>query len=186
MRKVLQLFIMFMWFVLSLLGRPYIAQPVGSNQDHVRAIMESHHAPTANALLLVAENRFIDNGNGTVTDTKSGLMWQQSDNGKAVAFQEAQDYCRSLRLGGHTDWRLPEPAEVDTAVAVELMMSRHSRDLYSRFDLYWSSDRTALLPFNYHPSRGKTVERVYPARGDDRAYVRAVRFAKNTRPGGAS
>ena len=25
--------------------------------------------------------RYVDNGNGSVTDTKTGLMWQQSDDG---------------------------------------------------------------------------------------------------------
>ena len=129
---------------------------------------------------LTAENRFVDNGNETVTDTKLGLMWQQSDNGKPVTFQEAREYCRTLRLGGHTDWRLPNPAELDTTVVVELMMPKHSRDLYAHFDLYWSSDPATLLPFNYHPSRGKSVERAYPARTADHAYVRAVRFTSGS------
>lgn len=26
-------------------------------------------------------NRFTDNGNGTVTDTTTGLVWQQADDG---------------------------------------------------------------------------------------------------------
>ncbi len=119
--------------------------------------------------------RFVDNGDGTVTDTRRQVMWQKEDNGEEVTFEGAQKYCRTLKLGGYTDWRLPEPEERETAVVVELMMRRHSRDVYARFDLYWSSDATTLLPFNYHPSYGKEVLRVYPARKDDRAFVRAVR-----------
>ncbi len=102
-------------------------------------------------------------------------MWQKGDNGEEVTFEQAQEYCRNLRLGGHADWRLPKPDERDTAVVVELMMPMHSRAAYARLDLYWSSDPTVLLPFNYHPSRGAEVSRVYPARKGDRAYVRAVR-----------
>jgi hypothetical protein len=121
-----------------------------------------------------ATGRFIDNGDGTVTDTKRQLMWQKGDNGDDVTFEQAQNYCKSLPLGKHADWRLPNPDELDTATAVELMMPVHSRAAYARFDLYWSSDPKILLPFNYHPASGAEVSRVYPARQGDRAYVRAV------------
>jgi Protein of unknown function (DUF1566) len=119
--------------------------------------------------------RFVDNGNGTVTDTARNLMWQKGDNGKEVTFEQARAYCQALRLGGHTDWRLPNPDERDIAVVRELMINRHSRDVYANFDLYWSADSTLLLPFNYRPSYGETVLRAYPARSGTRAFVRAVR-----------
>ncbi len=120
-------------------------------------------------------DRFVDNGDGTVTDTRRHLMWQKGDNGEEVTFEAAQKYCQMLKLGGHTDWRLPEPEERETAVAIALMMTRHGRDVYSRFDLYWSSDPLTLLPFNYHPSYGREVQRTYPATPGGRAFVRAVR-----------
>ncbi len=126
-------------------------------------------------LSLAASGRFIDNCDGTVTDTERQLMWQKGDNGDDVTFEQAQKYCRDLRLGGHADWRLPNPDELDTATVVALMMPVHTRAAYARFDLYWSSDPSVLLPFNYHPARGAEVSRVYPARQGDRAYVRAVR-----------
>jgi hypothetical protein len=119
--------------------------------------------------------RFVNNGDGTVTDTERQLMWQKCDKGEEDTFERAQAYCRNLRLGGHDDWRLPNPDEVDTETVVELMMSRHSNLPYVRFDLYWSTDRTVLLPFNYRPAAGAEVLRAYPAREGDRAYVRAVR-----------
>lgn len=102
-------------------------------------------------------------------------MWQKGDNGTEITFAEAQEYCKALRLGGHADWRLPKADEVDTAVAVKLMMRIHSPDHYARFDLYWTSDPTVLIPFNYQPSRGLEVSRVYPPREDVKAFVRAVR-----------
>jgi hypothetical protein len=136
---------------------------------------------TASLLLLLSqlsvaesEERFLDNGDGTVTDTRRQIMWQKGDNGEQVTFEEAQRYCKNLRLGSYAGWRLPEPDEQETAVVIELMMTRHSRDVYARFDLYWSSDSTTLLPFNYQPSYGEEVFRVYPARKHDRAFVRAV------------
>ena len=43
----------------------------------------------------------------TWTDHGTGLMWAKKDNGIDVNWQQATDYCRSLRLAGHSDWRLP-------------------------------------------------------------------------------
>jgi len=38
-------------------------------------------------------------------DTK--LMWAAQDNGSAVTYRQAALYCRTLTLGGFTDWTLP-------------------------------------------------------------------------------
>jgi hypothetical protein len=135
----------------------------------------AHLIPLDKSPVVVAEERFVDNGDGTVTDSRRKVMWQKGDNGKDVTFEEAQKYCKTLRVGGYTDWRLPKPDERETAVVVELMMPRHSRDAHAHFDLYWSSDPTVLIPFNYHPSDGKEVSRVYFAREGTRGFVRAVR-----------
>lgn len=54
---------------------------------------------------------FIINGNGTVTDTVTGLMWQQTDGGE-MTVESAVIYCDTLSLGGYTDWRMPNPHEL--------------------------------------------------------------------------
>lgn len=36
-----------------------------------------------------------------------GKTWQQSDDGKAYTWTQANEYCESLELGGYTDWHLP-------------------------------------------------------------------------------
>jgi hypothetical protein len=159
-----------------LLSWPHTAE--SAEQKGIRV----HLLPLHNSSVVVAEKRFVDNGDGTVTDTKRKIMWQKGDNGKEVTFEEAQNYCKTLRLGGYTDWRLPNPDEPDTAVVVELMMRRHSRDVYAFFDLYWSSDSTVMLPFNYHPSHGKEISRVYFARERARGFVRAVRSFGTAKP----
>lgn len=41
----------------------------------------------------------------------NGLMWQSECDGEERMQEEAFAYCRSLRLGGHSDWRLPTLAE---------------------------------------------------------------------------
>jgi hypothetical protein len=54
---------------------------------------------------------FIDNGNGTVTDTITGLIWQKSDGGE-MTIENATTYCSNLILGSETDWRLPNAHEL--------------------------------------------------------------------------
>lgn len=59
---------------------------------------------------------FADNGDGTVTDSVTGLMWQQGDDGVTRMWQDALSYCESLSLAGHTDWRLPDINELRSIV----------------------------------------------------------------------
>ena len=77
-----------------------------------------------------SEGRFVANGNGTVTDTCTGLMWQQdtadvNDDGEISARADSEDrvrwcealaYCENLELGGHDDWRLPNVRELQSIV----------------------------------------------------------------------
>jgi len=168
--------LLFIASVILLLGQPHM--PESAEQKEIRARFQSLQKSS----VVAAEKRFVDNGDGTVTDTRRNLMWQKGDNGKEVSFGEAESYCNSLRLGGHADWRLPNPDERDTALVIELMMRIHSRDVYAFFDLYWSSNPTILLPFNYHPSHGKEISRVYYARARAKGFVRAVRSLETTKP----
>jgi Protein of unknown function (DUF1566) len=45
-------------------------------------------------------------------DPSTGLMWTGKDNGKDVNWKKAMKYCRDLRLGGYSDWKLPSMAEL--------------------------------------------------------------------------
>ncbi len=55
--------------------------------------------------------QFTDNGNGTITDNVTGLMWQKVDNGEST-WETAVANAASVNTGGHTDWRLPTPSEL--------------------------------------------------------------------------
>lgn len=54
---------------------------------------------------------FKDNGDGTVTDVLTGLLWQKADGGE-MTWEKAKDYAKSLRLAGRQDWRLPTSMEL--------------------------------------------------------------------------
>ena len=63
---------------------------------------------------VMASDRFINNGDGTVTDTKTGLMWSVEDNGKHINWNDARSYCQGYSGGNHTDWRMPTLEELKT------------------------------------------------------------------------
>lgn len=54
---------------------------------------------------------FTVNGDGTVTDQVTGLVWQQRDGGEMI-WANAATYCQKLNLGGKTDWRVPSTYEL--------------------------------------------------------------------------
>lgn len=62
------------------------------------------------------KNNLYNNGNGTITDNATGLMWAQNDNGKGVNWPQALAYAKSSSLGGYSDWRLPTVKELESIV----------------------------------------------------------------------
>lgn len=67
--------------------------------------------------------RFNDNGDETVTDYKTGLMWTKNANllGDTITFNEAFNYIEGMNEGkypnfGYTDWRLPTLREVQSLI----------------------------------------------------------------------
>lgn len=53
---------------------------------------------------------YINNNDGTITDTITGLMWQKTDGGE-MTFENALSYTDTLTLGGFNNWRLPNAHE---------------------------------------------------------------------------
>lgn len=64
----------------------------------------------------LAAPSYTDNGDETVTDNNTGLIWQKSDDDVQRNWQQALDYCNGLSLGGKTDWRLPNIKELLSVV----------------------------------------------------------------------
>jgi hypothetical protein len=55
---------------------------------------------------------YTDNGDGTVTDKVTALVWQQTNAADKKTQADAFAYCSSLTLGGYKDWRLPTVIEL--------------------------------------------------------------------------
>jgi hypothetical protein len=82
---------------------------------------------------------FSRDGDGVVTDNTTGLQWQDDIN-ITKNWEDAIDYCETLTLGTHTDWRLPNFNELYSIVdrskinpAIEAIFQNVV------LDHYWSS-----------------------------------------------
>ncbi len=130
-------------------------------------------------------NDFIDNGDGTVTDKKTGLMWQQESAPDSYIWQEALSYCENLTLAGYDDWRLPNINELQSLVDYE----RYNPAIDTTFfpnewgDTYWSSTTSH---FYGTPSDvwvigfgDGHVGDSYTHKSEDSYYVRAVRAGQS-------
>ena len=62
------------------------------------------------------ENKFIDNGDGTITDDATHLMWMQDDNAEGMAWADVLSYAENFEFAGYSDWRLPDVKELQSIV----------------------------------------------------------------------
>jgi hypothetical protein len=60
------------------------------------------------------KNQLISNGDGTVTDLSTGLMWQMADDGTSRNWKDALSYAEILSLAGYEDLRLPSSKELQS------------------------------------------------------------------------
>ena len=64
-------------------------------------------------------NDFSDNGDGTITDRATGLMWTKGDSGKGLNWQEALAWAKTKNAEnylGYSNWRLPNAKELQGIV----------------------------------------------------------------------
>jgi hypothetical protein len=62
-------------------------------------------------------NAFVDNGDQTITDQATGLMWSKSDSAAGMNWQEALAWVQTQNAQnylGHSDWRLPNAKELQS------------------------------------------------------------------------
>jgi hypothetical protein len=65
------------------------------------------------------KNDFVSNGDGTISDRASALMWTLADSGAGMNWQEALAWVQAKNAGrhlGHGDWRLPNAKELQSLV----------------------------------------------------------------------
>ncbi|NNF36618.1 MAG: sulfatase-like hydrolase/transferase [Saprospiraceae bacterium] len=62
------------------------------------------------------KNLLYDNGDETITDSTTMLMWQKADDGIGRDWLSSIEYCENLTLGGYEDWHLPHAKELHSIV----------------------------------------------------------------------
>jgi hypothetical protein len=114
---------------------------------------------------------YVDNGDGTVTDVNTGLMWEKlSDDGSihdwdntytwADAFGTKIATLNAMRFAGHADWRVPNLNELESIRTLSVFDPSVSAAFdtaciggctvsicsCTRSDPYWSSSTNAIAP----------------------------------------
>lgn len=108
----------------------------------------------------VHPTNYKDNGDGTVTDSGTGLMWQKVSDSATHTQADAVTYCNSLTLAGQRDWRLP--SEIELVSISDFAVPSPGPTLNTVFsgpaNGYWSSTLVAGSP-----SSGWVVNFIYGA-----------------------
>ena len=64
------------------------------------------------------KTKFIDNDDGTVTDTRSGRMWMKNDSwqalGRHINWVKSHEFAKEMnekKFAGYSNWRIPNTTE---------------------------------------------------------------------------
>jgi hypothetical protein len=125
-------------------------------------------------------NDFEDNGDGTITDKVTGLMWQKGGSPSEMTFYDAGKYVEQLNsnlFSGYGNWRLPTMEELCSLL--ERDPNKNEKFIDNLFDpaqsVCWSADENQQYSGTSVPLRVKAAFYVNFARGETSAGV-ADRF----------
>jgi hypothetical protein len=122
---------------------------------------------------VLAEQRFIDHGNGTVTDRKLGLMWAKTDNQADIFWDRIQgwltDEFPDTITQLYDNWRLPTISELQSLYVEDPKYQGYQTRCGHQVKivpqirlsciLVWTSDTALGLPlaFNFNLGSAFTV-----------------------------
>jgi len=110
------------------------------------------------AIPAIASDRFVNNGDGTVTDTKTGLVWAAKDNGGHINWTDARSYCQSYSGGGHKDWRMPTLAELTSLYDPEIQNKRGyhiPKHIDTTAETCWASETRGEIAARFNFTYGR-------------------------------
>jgi hypothetical protein len=140
-----------------------------SSERFVRAVRKSNNRPF---------DHLVKNPDNTITDIKTGLMWQ-SDISNKLNWKEALQYCQTLTLADYTDWRLPERNEIRSIANYAEIHFRVDNSFKNRLcAFYWTS--TSMSATNAYGFYFNSYMYGYAgSKLTDIYYARAVRGGQN-------
>jgi hypothetical protein len=112
-------------------------------------------AQTCRSLTTTSTSHFTVNSNGTVSDSRTGLMWKKCSEGQSgincdgnattYTWEKAQELNKGSSFAGYNNWRIPNVKELlsiveeqcsQPAINLKVFPNTQSSALYFRF---WSS-----------------------------------------------
>ena len=146
---------------------------VKSTSCYIRAVREDNPCS-------LIDNRFVDNLDGTITDTCTGFMWSKNASETSMNHETAQDYCFNQSLAEYTDWRLPTRKELTSLIDFHRFYPAIQTELFDHYlsDWFWTNDLTSdsknawAIYFFYGASYSRSLNNIY--------HVRPVRLGFQT------
>jgi hypothetical protein len=118
----------------------------------------------------MSDNRFVNNEDGTITDTLTQLMWMKNDSyldlKKFVKYSHAVRYMEKMNeesFAGYIDWRLPHKKEAhslfdkDRSLVDKYDMIIHVDPLFAvgcGYDTWTSNTRGKITAYSYSFNSG--------------------------------
>jgi len=117
---------------------------------HIKAMSGNRFVRAVRGDISYGTNDFVDNGDGTVNDNATGLMWSQDDNGEAINWETALAYAEDSTYAGYNDWRLPNVKELQSIADYSGVFSAINTSVFNPtkltnikgqtdYPFYWSS-----------------------------------------------
>ena len=116
-----------------------------SDKDMIEEPAEGEPFYGQDATYQINTPSYTNNGDGTVTDNVTGLMWQQ-DMGEKMTLQEAQTTAEECTLGGYDDWRVPTIKELYSLI----LFTGSSSGEYAGEQQYREGNQTVLFSQRQH------------------------------------
>ena len=122
------------------------------------------------------------NSDGTFTDFKQNLVWQQDKSGLVLSPEEAESYVGNLALAGKSGWRLPTLAEFHNLYfTFDFGGKNKEKSSFKLKGKFWVKDKEGQVVVGAWDDVGESCCIVRKFSYGMRGYVKAVR--SDERPG---
>jgi hypothetical protein len=123
------------------------------------AVLKDCRKINDNTIVDLPEASFVDNGDGTVTDTVNKLRWIKKGIINKLKLKDAKAFAESETFAGSSDWRLPALPELKTLLYTERILNASGKKawIHPIFDdglghYYWTTttcDQLSIIEDRY-------------------------------------